>query len=79
MRYSFLHEIFYYTAFYVFFFAAYQFTGANSSLASSGTNLGAAIIVAILYATWLISITYHAVKYKRRLEAVPKKFSFLSL
>ena len=43
IRYSFLHEIFYYTAFYVFFFAVYQFTGINSTMDSSNTNLAAAI------------------------------------
>lgn len=32
IRYSFLHEVFYYTAFYVFFFAVYQFTGVNSTI-----------------------------------------------
>jgi len=32
MRYSFLHEIFYYTGFYVLFFAFYQFTGANAGI-----------------------------------------------
>jgi hypothetical protein len=79
VRYSFVHEIFYYTAFYVFFFAVYQFTGANSSNASSSTNLAAAVIVALIYVVWLITITYHAVKYKRRLQNVPKKFGFLAL
>jgi len=79
MRYSFLHEAFYYTAFYVFFFAVYQFTGANANNASSTTNLAAAIIVALSYAVWLITITYHAVKYKRRLQNFPKKFAFLGI
>lgn len=68
MRYSFIHEIFYYTCYYVFFFAIYQFTGANSYIDSSGTNLTAAIVFSLFYAIWLIAITYHAAKYKRKLQ-----------
>lgn len=63
----------------MFFFAIYQFTGANSSIDASSTNLAAAIVVAVLYCVWLISITYHALKYKRRLQTVPRKFKFLAL
>jgi hypothetical protein len=79
MRYSFLHEIFYYTEYYVFFFAVYQFTGVNSYIDASASNLAIAVIVALLYAVWLVTITYHAVQYKRRLANVPQKFNFLAL
>jgi hypothetical protein len=41
--------------------------------------LAAAIVVALGYAAWLITITYFAVKYKRRLQDVPKKFDFLTI
>lgn len=77
MRYSFLHEIFYYTEFYVFFFAVYQFTGANSTMEGATTNLAAAIIVFICYLVWIITITYLGVRYRGRLSAMPKKFQFL--
>ncbi len=61
------------------FFAFYQFTGVNSSIEASNTNLAAAVIVSFLYAIWLIAITYQAVKYKRRLEKIPQKLNFLKL
>ena len=73
MKFSFLHEIFYYTEFYVFFFALYQFSGANGSFEEYTTNLAASVIVAAAYVAWLITITYQAYKHKKRMETVPKK------
>ena len=77
MRYSFLHEIFYYPAFYTIFFALYQFTGANSSLDSSAANIAAAVIILSVYVVWLIAITFVATKYRSRLDKIPQKFQFL--
>jgi hypothetical protein len=77
MRFSFLHEIFYYTGYYVLFFALYQFTGSNASIDKANTNLAAAIIVVICYTVWFIMVTYVAVKYSKKLESMPKKFKFL--
>lgn len=66
MRFSFIHEIFYYTVFYVFFFAVYQFTGINNYIDNSNGNFAAAVIIALLYMIWLIAITYHAARYKQK-------------
>lgn len=77
MRFSFLHEIFYYTEYYVLFFAFYQFTGANSNLGSSAANLAAAVIVLIAYVVWLVVITYLGTKYRHHLDKIPKKYQFL--
>lgn len=79
MKFSFLHELFYYTEYYVFFFALYQFGGANGSFEDYTTNLAAAVIVSALYVAWLITITYQAYRYKKRMETVPKRLQFLSL
>lgn len=77
MRFSFLHEIFYYTEYYVVFFALYQFTGANSNLDASSTNLAAAVIVFLLYMVWLVWLTYLGAKYRTCLDKVPQKYRFL--
>lgn len=77
MRFSFLHEIFYYTEYYVLFFVFYQFTGANSNLESSAANLAGAVIALIAYVVWLVVITYLGTKYRHRLDKIPKKFEFL--
>ena len=77
MRFSFLHEIFYYTAFYTLFFIFYQFTGANSSMEASGANLAAAVIILLCFVVWLVLVTYIASKYRNRLDKIPPKFSFL--
>ena len=77
MRYSFLHEIFYYTAFYTLFFIFYQFTGANSNLDNSAANLAVAVIVLICFVVWLVAITYVGSKYRNRLDKIPSKFNFL--
>ena len=77
MRFSFIHEIFYYTEFYVLFFAMFQFTGANSYIEASGANLAASVIVLLCYLVWLVWITYLGVKYKERLDKIPQKYQFL--
>lgn len=77
MKFSFLHEIFYYTEYYVLFFALYQFTGSNSDLDASTGNLAFAAIALIAYSIWIVIITYLASKYKNKLDKIPKKFAFL--
>ena len=77
MRYSFLHEIFYYTQYYVLFFSFYQFTGANSYITASAANLAGSVIVMLAYSTWMVIIAYLASKYRK--QALPKKFSFLQI
>ena len=77
MRYSFIHEIFYYTGFYTLFFIFYQFTGANSNMDNSATNTAAAVIVLICFVVWIVVITYIASRYRNRLDKIPKKFGFL--
>jgi hypothetical protein len=63
----------------VFFFALYQFSGANGSFEEYTTNLAASVIVAAAYVAWLITITYQAYKHKKRMETVPKRLQFLAL
>lgn len=77
MRYSFIHEIFYYTVYYVFFIAVYQFTGNNADLPSSAGNLAAAVIVMIVYAAWLLWVVYLGSKFRKKIDAIPKKYQFL--
>lgn len=77
MRYSFIHEIFYYTGYYVLFFALYQFTGANSYIDASAGNLAAAVLVFLTYLVWIVWITYIASKYRHRLDKIPQKFKFI--
>jgi Ca2+/Na+ antiporter len=77
MKYSFIHEIFYYTEFYVLFFALYQFTGVNSYIDASAANLAASAIVLLCYLVWLVWITYLGVKYRDRLDQIPQKYKFL--
>ena len=79
MRFSFLYEMFYYPAFYVLFFALYQFTGANSNISESNGNLVFAIIVVMAYGVWLVALTYVAVQYKSRMDDVPQKHSIIAL
>ena len=79
MRFSFIHEIFYYTEYYVFFFAVYQFTGINNYIDNSNGNFAAAVIISLLYMIWLIAITYQAAKYKQKFDKIPQKFKFLNL
>ena len=79
MRFSFLYEIFYYTEYYVLFFAIYQFTGKNSYMKDSATNLAAAVIVLILYMVWLLSLTYASLKNRYNLNKVPQKYKFVVL
>ena len=79
MRYSFLYEIFYYTEYYVLFFAFYQFSGANTYLKNSAMNLAVAVIVVILYVAWLLIMTYASIKNKLKLNEVPQKHKFLVL
>lgn len=62
MKFSFLYEIFYYTEYYVLFFALYQFTGANTYLSNSATNLAVSVIVLFMYIVWLLSMTYASLK-----------------
>lgn len=77
MRYSFIHEIFYYTVYYVFFMAVYQFTGNNADLNSSAANLTAAVVAMLVYAVWLVWVLYQARKYRKRLDKIPQKYQFL--
>jgi hypothetical protein len=77
MRFSFVHEIFYYTGFYVLFFTLYQFTGANSYINASAANLAVAVMVLLAYVVWLIWITYLGTKYRERLDKIPQKYKFL--
>lgn len=79
MRFSFLYEIFYYTEYYVLFFAIYQFTGKNSYMKDSATNLAAAVIVLILYMIWLLSLTYASLKNRYNLNKVPQRYKFVVL
>jgi hypothetical protein len=79
MRYSFLYEIFYYTEYYILFFAFYQFSGANTYLKNSSTNLAAAVIISLLYLGWLLSMTYVSLKNKSKLNEIPRKHKFLFL
>lgn len=77
MRFSFIHEIFYYTQLYVMFFIFYQFTGVNSNIDSSAGNLAASVVILAAYIVWFIFITYIAVNYKDKLNKIPQKYKFL--
>lgn len=68
MRFTFIHELFYYPGFYVLFFALYQFTGANSNISDSSGNMALAIMVLLAYGVWLVALTYLAVKYRGRMS-----------
>ena len=70
--------MFYYTEFYVLFFALYQFKAFNDLKENKGVNLGLAIIIFLLYLIFNIVLLVLGSYTRHRIQKLPRRFQFLT-